>query len=166
MRTAAATGPEARLIKPAINPRQIINCALSILSIVRLRPNFLEKWDKGPSVAADCTISFYFWFTRSVGDLPIIQHVVDTAIEGSSCVTTLNLIQVKFVYPSYHEWSASAPGGDHRDDCDVRFVHIIGTLNNREYRHGAAAPAVCGGPVFQARTASDRLGAKGSLHSD
>jgi len=110
MRTAAATGPEARLTKPAINPRQIINCALSILSIVRLRPNFLEKWDKGPSVAADCTISFYFWFTRSVGDLSIIQHVVDTAIEGSSCVTTLNLIQVKFVYPSYHEW-AQAPQG-------------------------------------------------------
>src|SRR6516164_10088152 len=33
-------------------------------------------------------------------------------------------------------------------------------------KHGAPAPAVCGGPAFQARTASDRLGAKGSLHSD
>ena len=49
-----------------------------------------------------------------------------------------------------------------------RTLELSRVMSNREYRrtHGAAAPAVCGGPVFQARTASDRLGAKGSLHSD
>src|SRR6516164_2329442 len=71
--------------------------------------------------------------------------------------------------PKSGQRSSSPPVSSRNNpNPDVRFVHIIGTLNNREYcrTHGAAAPAVCGGPVFQARTAFDRLGAKGSLHSD
>src|SRR5215467_10919913 len=53
MRTAAAAGPEVKLSKPTTSPTQIINCALLILSIARLRPSFLEKWNKGRSVAAE-----------------------------------------------------------------------------------------------------------------
>jgi len=50
-----------------------------MLTIVRLRPSFLEEWNKGPSVVADCSIGYYSCFTgfftaqftRSVGDLQL-----------------------------------------------------------------------------------------------
>src|SRR5262245_5276326 len=79
MCTAAATGRAVKLTKPRISPTQIINCVLLMLTIVRLRPSFLEEWNKGPSVVADCSIGYYSCFTgfftaqftRSVGDLQL-----------------------------------------------------------------------------------------------
>src|SRR5215467_777785 len=80
MCTAAATGREVKLTKPRISPTQIINCVLLMLTIVRLRPSFLEARNKEPSVMADCSIGYYscftvcfftVQFTRSVGDLQL-----------------------------------------------------------------------------------------------
>src|SRR5262249_43880599 len=84
MCTAAATGREVKLTKPRISPTQIITCVLLMLTIVRLRPSFLEEWNKEPSVMADCSTGYYSCFTVCFFTVQFTRWVGDFQLSNTS----------------------------------------------------------------------------------
>src|SRR5262249_35628530 len=137
MCTAAATGRAVKHTKRGDSPPPIINCVLLMLTIVRLRPSFLEEWNKGPSVVADCSIGYYSCFTgfftaqftRSVGDLQLSNTSSTPKIgqKGNNyCVKLQQLSCELSDFPACSTDVRFGPKADTRgglsDDLDTRSV--------------------------------------------
>src|SRR5215831_11245941 len=137
MCTAAATGRAVKLTKPRISPTQIINCVLLMLTIVRLRPSFLEEWNKGPSVVADCSIGYYSCFTgfftaqftRSVGDLQLSNTSSTPKIGQKGNNYCVKLQQLSSDLSDFPACSTDVRFGSEADMCGAT-RHVCFTPNS------------------------------------